>query len=332
MSDPAAPLYRQRIYCLHGPTGNLTADVGAAATVLPVQAAVTADVTIAPGSRIELDDGTNTSVHMTVVGVDAGAGTITVDVGPGAPFAAASPTVVRRLEHWAFRWTEDETPLTQCPELASHPVRAGSASWIERRASDYVQISQGPHTEPKALGEVLTAAAGTSDTVTWNWPYDVSFLSLVAMTDATNPGDALEILIGPEFQAGTLATFSSAGSSTFDLSDEAIAEATPAECITINTEDLGEILSVDKAAKTVTTSGTSAVAHSAGDPVYLTTKVTHGPPGALGAPLPSFQTSVDLGSDYLSSNPLPAGRDFRLALHSAGPAASRVTIWVRYLT
>lgn len=126
-----ANLYEQAIFCLHGLTGEIAADAGAADTTFTVQAAVLADVTIVVGSIIVLDDGASSSAPMSILSIDFGANTFSTDVGPGSAFLAAAPTSVVRVPHWARLWTGSSADLTECPELASHPIQAGSAKTLD---------------------------------------------------------------------------------------------------------------------------------------------------------------------------------------------------------
>jgi len=120
-------LYRQSIFCLHGPTGTLTADAGSSDTTFSVQAAVLSDVTIDVGSTVRLEAGADVSDTMKIIAVDHNANTFTTSSGPGRAFLASAPTTVARLPHWADVWTGSPDDLTECPEDPAHPVQAGSA-------------------------------------------------------------------------------------------------------------------------------------------------------------------------------------------------------------
>jgi len=152
-----ATLYQHQIYCLHGTTGQTTADVAAADTTFSVQQAVLDDVTIAVGSQIQLTDGVNTSPTMTIQSIDDVLDTVTVDNAAGFIFLAATPTLVNRLPQPAWLWTESPIELVTCPELASHPVQAGSAITVDIRKPEETTIKQSGMdlSHPEVKGEPL---------------------------------------------------------------------------------------------------------------------------------------------------------------------------------
>ena len=332
----SSTLYYHRIYCLHGTTGDISADVTAADTVFTVEYEVLQDVTIAVGNQIQLTDGVNTSPILTITDVDAGATTLTVDQAVGFDFAAAAPTHVNRVPHWAYLWSETPDELTKCPEQADHPVQAGSWSIKDERppyeTTAIIKQSQANLSHPEIRGAVVTAAPGATTTVDMSWDYTITVQSMDGYFVAGNEGDEIDFLVAPDTPIGVLAAPASVGATTFSVSDTVLANCRPSNLCRLTasgggtTNDLGRIIAVDHDALTITVSAAATDAFSAGDEVAVTTAPT------LNLPLPSFQTKMSVGGDQIEGTDIFPGTVMRVVYRNAGPNPSRMVAYAKFLT
>ena len=323
-------LYHHRIYSLHGDTGNISADVSATDTVIPVEAAVLADVTIAVDAQVQLKDGTNSSVMLTIVAIDAGAGTITLSAPVGFAFAAATPTVVRRAPHWAYLWKEDETLLTVSPEDPSHPVQEGSAAIIDTRSAKEVTILQSDShlVRPSFDAKRLDTAAGETTTVDFSWPYVVTTQWMSGIFETANNGDTYDVLSGPDTPVGQLTAATPSGEVVLPVTSTVLANTRPSmlcklvEGGTVN--DCGRIIKVNGTTITVETATTDAFTTSA---VVLVTALH-----TQNAPVPTNGHEVSVGGQIFKGRDLPAGMIIRVVYRNAGPNPSTGIAQVGTLT
>lgn len=327
-----ATLYLHQVYCLHGVTGQTTADVAPGDTTFAVAPAVLADVTIEVGAAVVLTDGANASPQLTITAVDVGAGTITVDHSAGFAFLAATPTDVRRTPHVATRWTETATELTECPELSSHAFQAGSAITADTREPDTITIRQSKAnlTRPRIRSVTLDVPAGTSVSRDMVWPYLVTIHSVEGRFEATNPGDTADFLAGPDTPVGLLTAAAPAGTTVFNVAQTVVDNVAPAvefrlfEGATL--DDLGEVIAVDRAALTVTVSTPSANAFTSAAAVVITIV------GARGLAAPTAPARVATGEGQFEGRDIQPGMALRAIYHNVGPDPARMIVYARFLT
>lgn len=124
-------LYKHGIYCLHGVSGHTSVDITATDTAIPVHPDVLQDSTITVGSQIRLSDSDNTHISpiLKITVINTYTLTISVDLPVGHDFARES--IVNRVPHLTYAWTESPEELTTCPENSSHPIQPGSAATFE---------------------------------------------------------------------------------------------------------------------------------------------------------------------------------------------------------
>lgn len=329
-------LYKHEIFCLHGVTGQIAADVGAADTTILVDAAVLADPTIAVGSQIELDDGVSTSLAMTILAIDGGASQLTVDAPPGQAFLAGTPTDVVRRPRWAIEWKEDDTTLlTICPDNPAHPVQPGSAKITEIRKPQTTTIreSSSDKTRPHVGHIRVDAAPGQQDaTGTRVFGYDVTVKAIRLVTEKTQLGDLLDFTINPDFPVGNITQAVGVDATVIPVSAAVLSHTAVAHLAklregpmgseTIN--DLGEVLAIDAAAGTVTVEKKTTDAFTTAavflDTICLTSNF----------PLPSFQTVLS-GEDRILGSDVPAGFPFVATYRNNGPEATTAIFSINYL-
>lgn len=325
-------LYKHAVYCLHGVTGPLAADAGAGDTTFTVGAGVLADVSISVGATIFLADGTNTSGPLTVIAVDSGATTITTDAAPGFAFLAATPTDVVRAPHWSFRWSESAAHLSVCPQLASHPIQAGSAKVVDKRSNDSVHITQSQtgKTRPAATAMVAAATIGQTVVVDHAWPYDVTLNHILTVVESANADDRVSLEVGPDTPAGPVTAAVTAGDTVIAANAAALASLRPGVRMKINeggtTDDLGYLIAVDTLAGTLTVE-TAAVN---GFTPAANLLATIAPAWEL--PLPTNPMKFAMAKDSLMGSEVEAGRVLRVTYVNGGPAVSRLLIYFAHWT
>jgi len=329
-------LYKHRIYCLHGTAGPITADVASDATTFAVDAAVLADVTIAAGSLIWLDDGTNKSEAMTILSVDSGAGTLTVDVEPGTAFAAATPTNVVRVPHWAHLWTETSTELVVCPEDAGHPVNPNSASTVEIKLPNEVVIQQSSvnYKTPLLVGQVLTVAAGETGTADFVWKIPITVKNVKGIFTQSNTGDTFDFVTNPDYTVGLLSAGVGIGDTVLPVTQTVLNYVKPGFTITltegVTSNVLDEIISIDANAMTITVATPTTDAFSVLALVSSTIYNTKGTPVPYTTKGDTMK--LETGKDLISGSTIFAGVKLRIIYHNAGPGISITHIYVSSLS
>lgn len=325
-------IFQHRIYCLHGVTGQITSDVAAVDTSFVADASVLADVTIAVGSIIQLDDGVTTSPELTIISIDSGTNTITVDQAIGSIFLAATPANVVRIPHWAYEWTYTSDELTACPEDPSHPFQPGSASIANVTEPTIATITQSESgfTHPEVLGQRLDVTASLTGFIDFERPYLITAKGFAGYTEAANEGDRFDILAGPDTFIGVLTGSALVGATTIAVSPSVIANIRPSLLVKLEegatTNDLGRVISVDAGGGTITVETATTDAFSPGANVLITIML------ATDLPVPTFPSRIDTGVGPISGADIPAGTKIRVVYRNAGPSNSKAIIYFNYLT
>lgn len=325
-------LYKHQVFCLHGQTGQLAADAGAADTVITVDASVLADVTIVVGSTIRLTDGTNTSDVLSITAVDSGASTLTLSGAVGQNFLAATPTYVNRTPHAAYVWSESNALLTVCPEDPSHAIQAGSAAVIDSRAPTEAKIVQSTsgRDHPEAWGQRLDVAAGATGVIEYSWDYPVTVRSMNGYVEAANTADRYDVEAAPNTPVGFLTAAAGVGVTTLSVSGTVLANSRPSLLCRINegatTDTLGRITAVDSAAGTITVQTPTVNSFTTAAVILVTNANT------LDMPVPQTNTLVSVGGEELVGRDIPAGTVIRITYRNGGASPSSSVVVIKYLT
>lgn len=327
-------LYKHRIFCLHGSTGQIASDVNASDATIPVEAAVIQDMTIAVGKEIQLTDGTNTSPFLTILAIDSESPSITVNVPVGHAFLAATPTIVNRAPHWAYKWTETTDDLTVCPDDSTHPTQPGSAGIVGTREPDTVHIVQSVSmlSRPAAEGKRLEVPAGQTASIDFSWPYVVNIQSMAGYFESSNPEDRYDVLSGPNTPVGTLTASVAAGETVIPVSSTVVENVRPSLLCTLSeglgstVNSLGRILavSVEQGTITVESATTDAFATSA---VVLVTSVH-----TLEMPIPQSTQPITVGGDVIEGRDAPPGTIVRIVYHNRGASPAAAVVIIKLLT
>jgi len=328
-------LYHHRIFCLHGVTGELTADAVSADTSFTVEQAVLDDVVIDVGSQIVLTDGVNTSSTLTITAINMELNVITTNLAAGFDFAAATPTSIVRTPHWAYKWNELEEELTLCPDHPAHPTQPGSASTIDTRAPSVVNAkiiqSTANLTHPAVHGETLEVAAGQTGSVDMVWPFLITVQSIEGAYDAANPNDRMDFLAGPDTPVGVLTQAAPIGATVLNVSQTVVDNTRPSLLVKLieggTVNDLGRIISVDQIALTITTTVATTDAFTAGVTAVLIAMA-----GTLDMPIPHSKSLVGAGGFHLEGTDVYPGMALRVVYRNAGPDPSRMVAYIKYLT
>lgn len=323
-------LYKHQIFCLHGLSGNTTADTVPADTDVFVDGAVLADVTIAVGSQITISDGVDTTDILTIIAIDTGLGVLTLNAAVGFAFPASS--IVSRTPHFAWLWSESEDQLVLCPEDPTHPTQPGSAITVQTIAPSQTVIVQSTAnlTHPGADGYRLSLAAGTTGTIQFSWPYVVTARSIFGLFEAANLGDNYDVEAGPNTPAGFLALPAGAGSTVLSVTGTVLSAARPSLLVRLNegatTNTLGRIISVDPDAGTITVTTATVNAFTAAAVVLLTNANT------LAMPAPLSTQPISVGGDQVLGLNVPANTIIRITYRNVGPGPSSTLVIFKYLT
>ena len=312
-------LYKHRIFSLHGPTGELTANASPGDTVLQVTPATLNDVTIAEGSVVVLVEGVTTSQELTITAIDSVASTLTVAPALALSFTAAGPTVVQRIPHWAYLWTESPAELTVSPEDPSHPVQPGSASTVEvTTASKY---------SSEVIGLTFNTLSGQTLTNTASWDYVAGLESVRGKVVTSNDADTLDLTIEVPSLAGTLSQAASLGDVTLNIDSDLAQTARPSQlCFTVIggvETNLGRVTAVDAVNRTLTLATPLAAGYALNTAIQL--KMV----GGLGVPIPPAGSEFEIVSRSPAYALLEDWTKLTVTYTNAGVSSSRLLLYCR---
>jgi hypothetical protein len=325
-------LYKHQIYCLHGRAGQITANLLASATIIPVAPGVLDDVTIVVGAEIQLRDGTNQSPELIITAIDMNARTITVNAPVGREFQSETPTSVYRMPHAVQAWTETSAQLTRCPEDSSHPVQPGSGITLETRAPHEVKIIQstlGLGTF-EVVGKRLDLNPGETGSIEFSWPYDVTIKEMEGYFDSDNTGDSVDVVSSPDENVGGLAADAAVGATVLAVAEDVIRKARRALMCKVTeggvTNDLGRIVSADENKLTITVQTATRDAFTTAASVLLTRAHT------VGMSVPPFRVPVSMGGNEILGSNLLANMKIRVTYKNTGLSSSKALILVKFLS
>ena len=162
-------------------------------------------------------------------------------------------------------WAQDAP--TVCPHNDTHIIDLNSLK-IRETISNQVRIvispAQGTNNFYRAEGFVMNVTAGTGivSIMDTSFPYATSLRNVYLMIGPENVGDRIQVIANPNTTFGTNTIAVSSGDTVINVSPSVIQNTYPGFLVNltdgVNNSDLGEIISIDENAGTVTVSTPSS--------------------------------------------------------------------------
>lgn len=234
---------------------------------------------------------------------------------------------------WAYKWTEDQTPLTTCPDDPAHPVQAGSEAIIDEKSDGTIIVNKEPgvvtHGNVWVDTVVLNAGAGASASVTKAWQYDIAIYTLRAGVTADCVGCNLTLEAAPRTTVGTLTADAPTGTTVLNVAPTAAATITPGTVVTLQQgatiQELGVAVAVDTVANTITVELPTASDFAAAGPTLV--KMTKRAADHMELPLVGYLT---VGEDRSKAVALQKGRSLAFTLVNPNAAPARLVVYISY--
>lgn len=192
---------------------------------------------------------------------------------------------------WTEGWLENPAVPTTCFNVNTHSVNPNSAQDLDVINERSTQIDEehvpvgkkagGGHVratsvrfEDDAAPGVYALAVGTHN-MTLSWPYVVYIYGVESHTTAAQKGDRVDVCVNREALIGALTAPVTAGDSTFTVDETTVDNAYVGIDLALDDrpsgslESVGEVVSIDKNALTVTVTGSASRAFSPLSPTLV---------------------------------------------------------------
>jgi hypothetical protein len=173
-----------------------------------------------------------------------------------------------------YIWAEDQ-PVT-CPINSAHSIDITKTSIIDKRDPNVTQIQEetvptGGHFQSTV--KQMDIAANETKIFDYTWPHPISVLSIHMVTESSNKGDTVDLLVSPDTLIGSIITDVAKNDTIINVSSSVIENVKVGFYLTLTdgtiTSDLGRVLSIDSANNTVTVETGSSNAFLSTTPTYI---------------------------------------------------------------
>ena len=187
---------------------------------------------------------------------------------------------------WEYLWQDKSIGITQCPTDSGHTVTLDHTNpQCLEEVPDHIKILEedipdgatptGGHfmAETITLDVPAAVTAGNITTVTKTLGYPIGLVDVIFSTNNEMGGDRLSAHVAPDSIIGSLTVDIGITQNVLDVSDTVLDNIKPGYKCSLydgtDTNRLGVVNSVDKVAKTVTTSLQTAQGFAAATPTYV---------------------------------------------------------------
>lgn len=232
---------------------------------------------------------------------------------------------------YEYVWAETEP--TACPVNTAHTIDTNTITIVDTRDENITTIQE--ESTPtggnfRAIGKSLDILANETKIDDNVWDYNISALAIGFNSDTDNQGDNIELIVGPDTVIGAITSNVSISDTVINVSSTVLDHAMVGFRINlfdgVNTEDLGEIISIDETNKTLTFSGGSSQAFSAASPTYVRMSVYVVQNFVIGKPGP-----WEVGQSKIGGSFVPAGTIIRIIYYNNTASAKNFTAQLEYL-
>jgi hypothetical protein len=176
---------------------------------------------------------------------------------------------------WSYGYlaTADGEP-TACFNDIAHTVNANSVQPLEVISNETIKVKIQEEYVPtggnfRCEGKKFTIAANTTTSQTVSWPYNISVLQSFFTSTAEQEGNILDVVTGPATVVGTLTSSIASGVTVLPVSLTVIQNMNLGYEVLIGSDLLGEVISIDENALTLTIGTATGSAYTEGAYVKL---------------------------------------------------------------
>jgi len=179
---------------------------------------------------------------------------------------------------WKY-WTldADAAPPTTCPDDTAHAVNLASVDEVDRRTINEIVVQEeSVRTGGRFQSFTIELNADAQATTTYALPafVNMSALAIDFVTTGDMMGDTLNLFVAPETVVGALTQNVGIGDTVLHVSDSVLAIVAPGAFLIdltdgVQTQSMGRVRSVDKAAKTLTVESAAVHNFGAATPTYV---------------------------------------------------------------
>lgn len=236
---------------------------------------------------------------------------------------------------YVFRWLEagDGEPTT-CPNNSSHTISSGLNRIVEIRNPDEVVIKQelvatGGHYQ--WVSKAFDAIANSTTTHSFSYPLDVNVIQATFIAAQENVGDVWTWALNPNTTIGSLTSNASIGDTVLNVSSTVTENAKVGYNITLtdgtNTNDLGQVVSIDSVNGTITTENATTNAFDFTTPTFVQVTVYFCKDMEFGHPW-----ILEYGSAKITSTFLPANTNIVITYTNNHPTQDkRIVVYIEVM-
>jgi hypothetical protein len=208
-----------------------------------------------------------------------------------------------------YIWVESTaSEPTTCPTNTAHTIDAGQTRIVEQNDPDIVSIKQettntGQHYRWDSIA--FDALANQTTTYTFSYPYPISVLDALMITDTENKGDIITWRIAPDTTIGALTADVAVNDTIINVSSTVTDNiALGFHCNLfdgVNTDELGAVIGVDSVAGTITVETAATQIFLASSPTYVRMNIYFLKDVEMGHP-----GRLNIGDSKIESSYVPA--------------------------
>ena len=176
---------------------------------------------------------------------------------------------------WSYGYLATvDGPPTECFNNGAHTVNPDSVQDIEVISNETIKVKIQEEYVPtggnfRCEGKKFTIAANTTTSQTVSWPYNISVLQSFFTSTTEQEGNVLDVLTGPATVVGTLTSSIASGVTVLPVSLTVIQNMNIGYEVLVGSDLLGEVISIDENALTLTIGTATGSAYSSGAVVKM---------------------------------------------------------------
>lgn len=232
-----------------------------------------------------------------------------------------------------FTWSE--TTPTACPNNTAHTINSSSISIVDESGPDEIFIREestptGGHFRAETVVMDIAAGPDVTTTITRSWPYPISVLGFSVAVGAEHEGDVLHIYAPENRIIGALTSSINPTDTVIPVSQTVIDNIAIGFSVKlddgVNSNDLGDVLSIDKVNNTITMQTAAVNSFSASSPTYVKITVCRVKDFELSKP-----GIYNIGEKKIGGSYFPANEVAVVKYLNKSASLKKLVIWHEYL-
>ncbi len=176
---------------------------------------------------------------------------------------------------YVYVWNNEDP--TVCPNVNTHSINVSSISIIENVDENEVIINEEPSNKTgghfRVVSQAFDAPASVTTTYDFSYPIKMGVLAIEVPTNDNQEGDVMTCVIAPNTNVGAITADVIIGQTVLNVSQTVTDNVDIGYYITItdgtNTDELEQVISIDKANGTITVETATINAFLASTPTYI---------------------------------------------------------------